>query len=48
MLMLVPTSDIAKDFFASISTLPSTTLEQIYFAIGSELQDREVTETENV
>jgi len=46
MLMLVPTSDVAKDFFAAISLLPSATLEQIYFAIGAELQDREVTAME--
>ncbi len=47
MLMLVPTSDVAKDFFAAISLLPSATLEQIYFAISAELQDREVTQTED-
>jgi hypothetical protein len=43
----VPTSDVAKDFFSAISTLPSATLEQIYFAIGAELQDREVTAMES-
>ena len=28
MLMLVPTTDVAKDFFAAISLLPSATLNK--------------------
>lgn len=46
MMKIVPMNTIAKQFFESISNLSSATLEQIYFAIGAELQDREVTAME--
>jgi len=43
-LNLLPTDIVVREFFQSISELPSATLEQIYFAIGAELMDREVTD----
>jgi hypothetical protein len=45
-LRLLPIDMVVREFFESISDLPSATLEQIYFAIGAELQDREVTAIE--
>ena len=46
MLIMTPTKDIAKNFFVEISSLPNATLEQIYFAIAAELQEREIMEKE--
>jgi hypothetical protein len=34
---------VASDFYQSIDKMPKEYLEQIYFAVGAELQDREVT-----
>lgn len=38
---------VASDFYQSIDKMPKDYLEKIYFAIGAELQDREVMQKEN-